>query len=676
MNSRRLAMIDADPWLVPSEGEIAYRHQLYLEALAGIEQGGVGLADFANGYRYYGFQRDERQRGWWFREWLPGARDVYLMGDFNGWQRTELRLKKDADGVWGIFLADELFADKLVHRSLVKLLVHGADGSWRERIPAYARRVEQDEQTKNFTAQFWAPEPFDWDGDKPVILPVGQLLIYECHVGMATEREEVGSFAEFTEYVLPRVKRLGYTAVQLMGIAEHPYYGSFGYHVSNFFAVSSRFGTPEELKKLIRRAHELGLAVIMDIVHSHYVKNINEGLNDMDGSGALYSPPGEAGNHPHWDSKLFDYGRPEVRHFLLSNCKFWLEEFHFDGFRFDGVTSMCFYNHGFMDFLGRDDYFNENVNRDALVYLKLANRMLHELRPGVLTIAEDVSGMPGMCFPVGDGGNGFDYRLGMALPDYWIKILKEQRDEQWSMGEMWRMMTDRLPGVKTIAYAESHDQALVGDKTLAFRLMDKEMYTSMDRTSQSMVVDRGMALHKMIRLFTISTGGQGWLAFMGNEFGHPEWIDFPREGNRWSYKHARRQWSLALDRELRFADLEAFDRSMVGFVRRNGILADGYPWLLKIDEDAKTIVFCHGTKVFVFNWHASFSMPDYVIPVPVPGKYKSSLSTDGIEFGGAGREDASAEHFSFPVENPDGTISHFMKVYGICRTATVYDLAD
>ncbi len=669
----KLAMIEKDPWLAPSEGELEYRHRLYLDALRSIEAGGTSLADFANGYRWYGFQRDEQQQGWWFREWLPGAKDVFLFGDFNGWQRTELRLNKGKDGVWSIFFADEEYAASLTHGSLVKMLVHG-DNGWRERIPAYIRRVVQDDDSKDFSGQFWNPGPFDWEGDAPVVPAEGQLLIYEAHVGMAQEREGVGTYLEFADNILPHIKALGYTAVQLMAVAEHPYYGSFGYHVSNFFAPSSRFGTPEELKTLIKRAHQLGLAVIMDIVHSHYVKNINEGLNQLDGTDHLYSPAGPAGDHPYWDSKLFDYGRPEVRHFLLSNCKYWLDEYHFDGFRFDGVTSMSYYNHGFMDFLGRDDYFNDNVNRDALTYMRLANKLVHDLHPGALTIAEDVSGMPGMCFPIDEGGIGFDYRLGMAIPDFWIRLLKEVPDEEWNIHEMWHMMTDRLPQVKTVAYAESHDQALVGDKTLAFRLMDQQMYYAMDRKSQNLVVDRGMALHKMIRLFTIALGGQAYLNFMGNEFGHPEWIDFPREGNGWSYAHARRQWSLAQNPALRFSDLEAFDRAMVSFVRDNNILGMGYAWNLRMDEENKTVVFSHGRFVFVFNWHPGKSLPDYTIPVPEPGKYRAVLSTDEARFGGAARENPEAEHFSFPVENPDGTFAHFIKIYNICRTSTVYTI--
>lgn len=489
---------------------------------------------------------------------------------------------------------------------------------------------------------------------------------------MAQEREGVGTYREFTEKILPIIKKDGYNAVQLMAVAEHPYYGSFGYHVSSFFAPSSRCGTPEELKELIRHAHELGLAVIMDLVHAHYVKNLNEGINSLDGTDHLYSPPGDAGYQQYWDSKLFDYGKEEVQHFLLSNVKYWLDEFHFDGYRFDGVTSMIYRHHGYVTFDSRDRFFDEGVNGDALTYLTLANRLAHDFRPSAVTIAEDVSGMPGMCIPIADGGIGFDYRLGMAIPDFWIKQLKEVPDEQWDIREMWSVMTDRLPEVKTVAYAESHDQALVGDKTIAFRLMDKEMYFHMDRASENIVIDRGMALHKMIRLMTISTGGQAYLNFMGNEFGHPEWIDFPREGNGWSYAHARRQWSLAKNGFLRYAWLGDFDRAMIRLVKKYKVLADGYPWNLLMDERNKTMAFSHGDLLFVFNWHPSASIPDYELPVQAPGKYVPVLSTDESRFGGQERQSMAAEHFSFDAEKGDGQRQPHIRIYNTSRTATVY----
>ncbi len=666
-----LPIVKKDPWLEPNAEDMLRRYDRYRERLSAIGKECGSLTEYANGYFYFGFQYDDALRGWWFREWLPGAKDVYLFGDFNGWQRTQLPLKKDGCGVWSVFLPDETYGERLVHGSKVKMLVHG-DNGWLERIPSYIRRVVQDEHTKDYTGQLWAPaEPFDWRGDSFDIASVGSLLIYECHVGMAQEKEGVGTYCEFIKTILPHIKKAGYNTIQLMAVAEHPYYGSFGYHVSNFFAPSSRFGTPEELKALVRKAHTMGLAVIMDLVHSHYVKNINEGLNELDGTDHLYSPAGKAGDHPYWDSKLFDYGKEQVRHFLLSNIKYWLTEFHFDGFRFDGVTSMIYYHHGYTEFDSREKYFSPEVNEEALCYLTLANRMIHDLYPHAVTIAEDVSGMPGMCAAAEEGGVGFDYRLGMAVPDFWIKLLKEVPDEQWDIWQMWNMMTDRLPYVKTVAYCESHDQALVGDQTIAFRLMNKQMYTDMNRAAQNVVIDRGMALHKMIRLFTISLAGQAYLNFMGNEFGHPEWIDFPREGNGWSYAHARRLWSLAENGFLRYSYLGAFDRAMLKLVRKYDILGSGYAYNHLMDTANQTLAFSHGTTVFVFNWHPRNSIPDYAIPVPEPGRYRIVLTSDAPEFGGYGRIDPAVKAFSFSQTDSDGSTRPYIRIYNLCRSALV-----
>ena len=663
-------MVANDEWLLPVEEEVNRRHAMYKERLNNIEKSAGTIVDYANGHRYYGWQRDEVMKGWWFREWLPEAKDVYIFGDFNNWQRTELRLQRNREGVWSIFLPDAMYEARLVDGSLYKIHVHGNNG-WRDRIPAYAKRVVQDETTKNYTAQFVLERPYDWQHDDFRAPKVGELLIYEAHVGMAVEREGVGTYVEFRDEVLPRIKELGYNAVQLMAIAEHPYYGSFGYHVSSLFAPSSRFGTPDELRSLIDRAHELGIAVIMDLVHAHYVKNFDEGINELDGSKHHYSKEGGAGYQQYWDSMIFDYGKREVEHFLLSNVKYWLEEYHFDGYRFDGVTSMLYHHHGYVDFDCRERFFDEGVNRDAIVYLTLANKLIHDLRPDAISIAEDVSGMPGSCVEPEKGGMGFDYRLGMAIPDYWIKLLKEQKDEDWNIWEMWSVMTNRLPSVRTVAYAESHDQALVGDKTIAFRLMDKEMYFSMNKESENLAVDRGMALHKMIRLMTITTGGEAYLNFMGNEFGHPEWIDFPREGNNWSYQHARRQWSLAENDLLRYGQLAAFDKAMVEMVKEYGVLGDGYPYNHLMDEHNKTMVYSHKGLLFVLNWHPTASIPDYQLNVPWAGKYTILLSSDEERFGGHQRAEAGSEHFTTTHKREDGSEYYTINIYNTSRTAMV-----
>ncbi|MBQ2499363.1 MAG: alpha amylase C-terminal domain-containing protein [Bacteroidales bacterium] len=663
-----MKIVDNDNWLSPVADEVQKRYDRYRNRLETIEKQYGSLDRFASAHEFFGFHYDRIRRGWWYREYAPAAHYLSLYGDFNGWNKYENPLENVGNGIWELFLPDSEYKTRLVHGSLMKVLVQSSIGE-QDRIPIYIERVVQDENTKDFAAQFWNPEKqYIFENQTPELTDE-PLLIYESHVGMAQEKEGVGTYNEFIANVLPRVKAGGYNAVQLMAIAEHPYYGSFGYHVSNFFAASSRFGTPEELKKLVDTAHGMGLLVIMDLVHSHTVKNVREGINLFDGTEYQYLKPGMEGVHPQWDSKLFDYGKTATLQLLLSNVKYWLDEYHFDGYRFDGVTSMLYKNHGIGEtFDSPWKYFGDGVDNDAVTYLQLANKLIHNIDNQNVTIAEDVSGMPGICAHIEDGGMGFDYRLGMGLPDFWIKVLKDQSDEQWNMHEFFFTMTNRLYDVKTVAYAESHDQALVGDKTLAFRLMDKEMYFAMSKDQQNLIIDRGIALHKMIRFFTITLGGDAWLNFMGNEFGHPEWIDFPRDGNGWSYKYAKRQWSLADNECLKYQWLGDFDKAMLDFVKKTKVMQSAPAWLLNVDEDNKTIVFERNNLIFVFNWGQK-SLPGYIINVKQTGDYEIVFSTDEKRFGGFENIDESAV---FPSEKNGDAVT--MKIYNVARTAAVYSV--
>ena len=601
---------------------------------------------------YYGLHRTNE--GWVFREWAPNATAIYLLGEFNDWRKhPDYALTKVGDGNWEI----KLPLGALAHEMLYRLLVEWNGGSG-ERLPSHVRRVIQDEYTKIYSAQVWDPlNPYQMRHERPK--RTDYPLIYEAHIGMSTEHRRVSTFTEFRLFVLPRIVDLGYNTIQLMAVQEHPYYGSFGYQVANFFAVSSRFGTPDELKALIDAAHSMGIRVIMDIVHSHAVNNEEEGLSRFDGSYDQYFYPGERGYHPLWGSRCFDYGKHEVLNFLLSNCKYWLEEFRFDGYRFDGITSMLYWDHGInKDFTEYSLYYDGNQDESAITYLALANRVIHQVDPEAITIAEDMSGMPGVASPLEYGGMGFDYRMNMGTPDYWIKLLKEKRDEEWHVGDLFYELTNKREEERTISYAESHDQALVGDKTIFFRLVDKAIYTSMSVFDKSVIIDRGMSLHKMIRLVTIGTAADGYLNFMGNEWGHPEWIDFPREGNGWSYDHARRLWSLVDDENLRFRFLNVFDKSMIQMVNDTCVF-HWRPEPLVRDNERQVLIFTRGDYLFVFNFNPEKSFPDYVFDAP-SGKYTMILNTDNRNFDGLGRIDEKIEHFTRYVSPGRGQLSLYI----------------
>ena len=665
---KHIGIVANDPWLEPFENAIQGRHDHALWMIDHLTNGGkMKLSDFATGYLYYGLHRNEKGE-WIFREWAPNATEIFLIGDFNNWKESpKYALKKSKNGQdWEI----KLPKTALKHGDLYKMLVKWPGGQG-ERIPAWVRRVVQDDVTKIFSAQVWAPEKeYKWKKKtfKPDTTP---LLIYECHIGMAQDAEKVGTYTEFRKNILPRIIKEGYNCIQIMAIQEHPYYGSFGYHVSNFFAPSSRFGTPEELKQLVDEAHQNGLAVIMDLVHSHAVKNEVEGLGNLCGDPNQYFYPGDRREHNQWDSLCFDYGKDQVMHFLLSNCKYWLDEFHFDGFRFDGVTSMLYYNHGLgVDFGGYADYFNGGEDDNALCYLALANQVIHEVNKNAITIAEEMSGMPGLAAKFEDGGLGFDYRLAMGLPDYWIKMIKEKSDEQWNPRDIFWEMTNRRADEKTISYAESHDQALVGDKTIIFRLIDADMYWHFKKGDENEMARRGIALHKMIRLVTSSTMGGGYLNFMGNEWGHPEWIDFPREGNGWSCKYARRQWNLVDNKELCYHWLGDFDRKMIEVMKSQKDFNLTPVQEIWINEGDQIMAFMRGDLLYVFNFSPTRSYTDYGFLVPM-GEYNVVLNTDSPDYGGFGFSDDSVAHFTNfdPMYAGDG--KGWLQLYIPARSAVV-----
>ena len=652
-------LIELNPQLAPFAGDIDLRMFLYRATKDRLLNEGQTLNDFANAHQYYGFHHVEG--GWYYREWAPNAYQLYLEGEFNNWNQTSHPLKSLGNGDWELFLEGD---DALWDGCKVKTVVD-ANMTRTEHLPLYCRRAVQDKKDNSFVAEVvddrkvfpWTDAGFEGE-DK--------LYIYEAHVGMAQEEGRVGTYREFADITLNHVKKAGYNTIQLMAIMEHPYYGSFGYQVSNFYAASSWFGKPEDLKYLVNKAHEMGIRVLLDLVHSHAVKNTAEGINMFDGTTWQFFHDGDKGEHPAWGTKCFDYGKTGVLHFLLSNLKFWMTEYHFDGFRFDGVTSMLYHDHGLgTDFNSNDKYFSYNTHTEAITYLQLANELIRQVNPKAITIAEDMSGMPGMALPIEDGGIGFDYRLGMGLPDMWIRTVKSTRDEDWDIGKMWGEMCLRRPGEGTVSYVESHDQALVGDKTMIFRLADAAMYTDMEKSTHNPVIDRAIALHKMIRLFTMAGGGESYLNFMGNEFGHPEWIDFPREGNGWSFHYCRRQWSLKENGFLKYQWLNDFDHDMVEVTKENGMFNQRMADLLLMKAPEQTCAFYRNSLLFVFNFHATGSLENVLIPVPHPGEYTVVLSSDDPRYGGFG----NVKMQTYATKEFDG--KHYVELYIPARTCFV-----
>lgn len=638
-----------DGYLQNFEKEICRRYKEFYNLNKAIEENEKGgLQQFTKGYEKFGVhvQSDNSVRCY---EWCPDVTQLYLWGEFNNWNRKEYPYKKLDHGKWELIIPPkEDGSCRIQHNSVIKICVVDKHGNELDRLSPWAPYVTRSEKAVSYDQRFWNPaQKYSLQHKHPP--KPDRLRIYECHVGISSWEGKVATYTHFKDNVLPRIQKLGYNAIQLMAIMEHAYYASFGYQVTSFFGASSRYGNPEELKALVDEAHRRGIVVLLDVVHSHASKNTVDGLNQWNGTNGAYFHDNARGFHDLWDSRLFNYTEWEVLRFLLSNLRWWIDEYGFDGFRFDGATSMLYHSHGLAHSFSGDynEYFGLVTDSESVTYMMLANHFLHTTYDFAITIAEEVSGMPGLCRPVSEGGQGFDYRLAMALPDMWIKMLKEKSDDEWKMGHISFTLANRRYGEKHIAYTESHDQALVGDKTIAFWLMDAEMYWNMSTlTERTVVIDRGMALHKMIRLVTHGLGGEGYLNFIGNEFGHPEWLDFPREGNQESYHYARRQWNVVDDDLLRYKFLNNFDEALQHAEMKYGWLAAPQGYISRKHEGDKVLVFERAGLLFVFNFHPTQSFTDYRIGIDTPGTYKIVLDSDDKNFDGHGRLDHNTEFFT------------------------------
>ncbi|XP_072115914.1 1,4-alpha-glucan-branching enzyme isoform X1 [Mobula birostris] len=643
-------LLQIDPYLAQYVGDLRRRYNNFNNLLKQIVANEGSLDKFSRGYESYGVNQ-LANGGIYCKEWIPGAKSVSLVGEFNEWNVSSHHYKLLPFGKWELYIPPKADGSSPIpHGSKLKVVIGDGTGQQLYRISPWARYVTRQVNSRIYEWVHWQP-PLRYVPRYPRPQRPRSVRIYEAHVGIASPEGTIATYRNFTQNMLAHIKNLGYNCIQLMAIMEHAYYASFGYQVTSFFAASSRYGTPDELKELVDAAHSMGLLVLLDIVHSHASKNTEDGLNLFDGTDSCFFHTGSRGTHSLWDSRLFNYSNWEVLRFLLSNLRWWVEEYGFDGFRFDGVTSMLYHHHGIaVSFSGEySEYFGLQVDEEALAYLTLSNYMLHNFYPDFVSVAEDVSGMPTLCRPVTEGGGGFDFRLAMAIPDKWIQILKERKDEDWNMGNIVHTLTNRRYGEKAVAYAESHDQALVGDKTLAFWLMDAEMYTNMSvLTPLTPVINRGIQLHKMIRLITHALGGEGYLNFIGNEFGHPEWLDFPRKGNNESYHYARRQFDLLNNHLLRYNQLNTFDRDMNHLEEKYGWLAAPPAYVSEKHEENKVIAFERANLLFIFNFHHEKSFPDYRVGVDLPGKYKIVLDSDAADYGGHSRLDHDTEYFTEP----------------------------
>jgi 1,4-alpha-glucan branching enzyme len=378
MEKKQLKVIDDDSYLKSFESNLEKRQKMFREKLDLLEKNEGGLINFCKSYEKLPFEFTDDCLI--YREYAPNAKRLSIFGEFNNWNRDEYYGDKDEFGFFCIKLPNKNGKECLInHNTRLRISITLPDGGHVERNPAWSRYLIQNKDNI-YEAVFWNPtEKYQMKNSHVKVSNTP--MIYECHIGMGSSEERICTNREFADNVLPRIKSCGYNIIQIMAIMEHPYYGSFGYHVSNYFAISSRFGTPDDLKYLIDKAHSMGLSVLMDLVHSHAASNVLDGINYFDGTDYIYFHSLPRGYHSLWDSRLFNYENYETMRFLLNNIAFYMNEYMFDGFRFDGVTSMLYVNHGILHGFTGDynEYFNENYDESSGVYLMLTNYLIKSI---------------------------------------------------------------------------------------------------------------------------------------------------------------------------------------------------------------------------------------------------------------------------------------------------------
>ncbi|KAK9673873.1 hypothetical protein RND81_12G195300 [Saponaria officinalis] len=564
----------------------------------------------------------------------------------------------------------EKYTPCLQHGSKYRVYFNTPDGPL-ERIPAWATYVRLDGDGNQPCAVHWDPSPecaHKWKNNSPK--RPKSLRIYECHVGISGSDPKVSSFLEFTEKVLPRVKDLGYNAIQLFGVIEHKDYFTAGYRVTNMYAVSSRFGTPEDFKRLVDEAHGLGLLVFLDIVHSYSAADEMVGLSLFDGTNDCYFHTGKRGHHKYWGTRIFKYGDVDVLQFLLSNLRWWIEEYHIDGFQFHSLPSMMYTHNGFATFTGDfEEYCNQYVDRDALLYLILANDILHFLHPNIITIAEDATLYPGLCEPSSQGGLGFDYYVNLAAPEMWLSFLENVPDNEWSMSKIvTTLMGNKIYTNKMLLYAENHSQSISGGRSFAEILFGTEV-----GSNEASKLLRGTSLHKVIRLITFTIGGSAYLNFMGNEFGHPKRVEFPTSNNNFSFELASRRWDLLSDQGLH-QKLFHFDQDMMKLDQKEKVLSRGLPNVHHVNDDTMVISYTRGPLLFIFNFHPTDSYERYSVGVDEAGEYQMILNSDEEKYSGQGAINAD-QYFQRSIRKRIDGFQNCLQLPLPSRSAQVYKLA-
>ncbi|WP_186565238.1 1,4-alpha-glucan branching protein GlgB [Lawsonibacter celer] len=566
--------------------------------------------------------------GYRFRVWAPNAASVSLIGDFNGWDESLCPLSPVGGGVWETFIPD------LRQYDAYKYAIHTGDGRTLAKADPYAFHAETRPGTASklydLAGYQWGDQNWmAWRKANPIYQ--NPLNIYEVHLGSwrRTGEDEFLSYRDIARYLVPYVKRMGFTHVELLPITEHPLDASWGYQCTGYFAATSRFGTPHDLMYLIDQLHQAGVGVLLDWVPAHFPKDAF-GLYEFDGTPCYEYADPRKGEHADWGTRVFDYGRPEVRSFLFSSALFWLEQYHIDGLRVDAVASMLYLDYGREDGQWTPNVFGGHENLEAVDFLQQLNGHIFLAQPDVLMIAEESTAWPRVSHPVGEGG--LEGGLGFNL--------------KWNMG--W--MNDILHYIKLDPYFRQFNH-----KDITFSLMYAFSENFVLPLSHDEVVHmKGSLLNKMpgtdeekyagVRAFyTYMLAHPGKkLLMMGSEFG--QW-------NEWHYEHSLDWHLLDMDNEdgERHRRLQAFFQAANAFYLEHRQLWEldfsweGFQWICADDSQGNCAAFLRrdqkGNPLLVVCNFSPVHRDGYVVGVPFPGRYECVFNTDAEEFGGAGLGD-------------------------------------
>lgn len=569
------------------------------------------------------FSEEKGVKGVFFAVWAPHAAAVHVIGEFNGWNEESHPMKKEGPG--GIH---SLFVPGVQENTLYKFLITTEKGEKLYKADPFANYAEMrpGNASKITSLKGFAWEDEKWEENRDKLNVFEQpIAIYECHIGSWMKHPDgtedgFYNYREFADRLVEYLKEMRYTHVELMGIAEHPFDGSWGYQVTGYYAPTSRYGTPKDFMYLVNRLHKIGVGVILDWVPAHFATDAF-GLGCFDGTCIFEDPDPRKGEHPEWGTKIFNYGKAEVKNFLIANVLFWLREFHIDGVRVDAVASMLYLDYGKKDGEWCPNKFGGNKNLEAIEFFKHLNSVVRGTYPGFLTIAEESTAWPKVTGDIEDGGLGFTFKWNMGWMHDFCEYMKLdpyfRKDNHYAM-----------TFAMTYNESENYILPLSHDEVVHLKC-------SMVNKMPGYHVDK----YANLRVgYTYMFGHSGKkLLFMGQDFGQ------------------EREWSEA--RELDWFLLqEPLNRGMKEFMgellkmyRKYPCLYTidnswkGFEWMNADDKDRSTYTFVRRTKdgrnnlLFVLNM-TPMTWENYQISVPAKKKYKLVLNSDEERFGGNGHK--------------------------------------